>query len=362
MPMPMAVLMAVFSFCCGPCPFVGASCSHGSAFAGLSTLHPRLDALSGLLQVPTCKDTTTTQSPALGFSFESDAVVVGPSVAMWTEMGATDAQYSSSSAVSFRVPDSKMALSSCATAVALMVMLSMKATMPVYSMLLVTFLPSMEAVCTHCKDTIPGCTGGTACPLIADASFNAAIFEKSTLGACPKIANLVCPELASFFPRPTCEAIVGLACAPAVGRVIDFSTAAYVKASAVVQAAMYRHCSVAEAASELAKRLEDATTELDSAKISGAMNSLKMIDESIAHTSRGVYTFVWSKVTMAVMKRDDGSVKLVLSGKSTSSDLSATMVRPTNSDEFYEMIHYFQMIVVALGLATEHCSRRFKIH
>lgn len=79
-------------------------------------------------------------------------------------------------------------------------------------------LTPTEAVCPYCKDTIPGCAGGDACPTVADVASNAAIFTDHSLGSTPKVTNIFPPELAAHFSRPFCEAIVGIACAPALGR------------------------------------------------------------------------------------------------------------------------------------------------
>ena len=77
--------------------------------------------------------------------------------------------------------------------------------------------PTAQAVCPHCKDSIPGCGGGDACPLVTDLAANAAIFAESKLGQAPRLTHLMMPELAAHFPRPVAEAVVGIACAPAVG-------------------------------------------------------------------------------------------------------------------------------------------------
>ena len=55
----------------------------------------------------------------------------------------------------------------------------------------------IEAVCPHCKDTIPGCAGGDACPTVADVVSNAAIFSGRSLGSTPRVTNLFPPELAA---------------------------------------------------------------------------------------------------------------------------------------------------------------------
>ncbi|KOO53840.1 hypothetical protein Ctob_016710, partial [Chrysochromulina tobinii] len=77
------------------------------------------------------------------------------------------------------------------------------------------------------------------------------------------------------FTRPVVDAIVGLACAPVQGVQIDFTDPMYNAASAVVKAAVYGHCSFAEASAILAERLDAAANIEAIEKIRGAMDSLK---------------------------------------------------------------------------------------
>ena len=78
------------------------------------------------------------------------------------------------------------------------------------------FVPSMS-VCCHCKDSIAGCAGGNACPLVTDLAANIALFEGGRLGSVPSVRNLLPPELSSFFTRSVCEALVAIATAPISG-------------------------------------------------------------------------------------------------------------------------------------------------
>jgi hypothetical protein len=223
------------------------------------------------------------------------------------------------------------------------------------------WIPCVSAVgCVHCRDTITGCTGGDDCPLIADLAANVAIFTESKLGQTPRISHMLPPELSTHFPRPTCEAIVGLACAPAVGTEIDFTDAAYSSSQAVVQAAIYGHCSVAEAATVLGARMDAALSEVDVAKIQGAMDSLKIVGDRVIGSTQGVMAFLWAKVSNVVMKRDSGAVKLITgTQKAASSDLTATLTRPSSAETFFEMVHYFLMVLVSFGLASTSIASRF---
>jgi hypothetical protein len=223
------------------------------------------------------------------------------------------------------------------------------------------WIPGVSAVgCVHCRDTITGCTGGEACPLVADLATNVAIFTESKLGQTPRVSHLLTPELCAHFTRPICEAVVGLACAPAVGTEIDFTESSYSTCQAVVQAAIYGHCSVAEAATVLGSRMEAATSEVEVAKVQGAMDSLKIVGDRLIGSTQGVLAYLWAKVSNVVMKRDSGTVKLITgSQKTSSSDLTATLTRPANVEAFFEMVHYFMMILVCFGLASSSIVSRF---
>ena len=213
-------------------------------------------------------------------------------------------------------------------------------------------LPVVNGVCIHCKDTIAGCTGGDNCPLFKDWNSNTAIFNDKTLGKTPQVSHGLVPELATVFTRAVVDAIVGLACAPEVGTEINFEDAAYRKSQAVVQAAAYGHCSVAEATSVLAQRLEDATDAIEVSKIKGAMDSLRLVSDTLASSATGVYVFIWTKISTVMDKRGSGVAKIEFnSEKSKAQSLTATLVRPKTETQFLEMTHYFIMVIVGLGIA-----------
>ena len=60
----------------------------------------------------------------------------------------------------------------------------------VFFMSLLSSFDMSCAVCIHCKDTIPGCTGGADCPTISDVNANANIFSTQALGSVPKVTHL----------------------------------------------------------------------------------------------------------------------------------------------------------------------------
>ena len=223
---------------------------------------------------------------------------------------------------------------------------------------ILAFSPSVSAVCPHCKDTIVGCAGGDRCPIVKDLAENAAIFVSHSMAKTPKVTQLLSPEIAAHFTRPVVEAVVGLACAPAVGTEIDFTSAEYRTSRSVVQAAMHGHCSVAEAADVLTGRMDAAADDSDISKIKGAMDMLKLCDD-VPSAGQGTISFLWAKCTNIVGKRGDGVVRLEVGSKARSTALTVSLMRPSTESEFFEGIHYFVWVVTALGITSAFLVTRY---
>ena len=224
--------------------------------------------------------------------------------------------------------------------------------------LFVHSLPGVRAVCTHCKDTITPAHLDAACPLVVGIAANAQLFATKSLAGSPTLTYSLTHEMAAHFTRPVVDAIMGIACAPCQGAQVDLKSGAYTAANAVVKAAVYGHASFAEASAELAERMDAATTDLEVNKIRGALDSLKLGVESAIHTSSGVLAFCWAKISNVLSKRSDPTFKLEV-GKSKAGSHTATLVRPKNEAEFYEMIHLFIMLMVALGMASATIVSKF---
>ena len=206
------------------------------------------------------------------------------------------------------------------------------ALLPVFIFCL-SHLPLVHSVtCTNCMDTIVGCKGGSDCPTIIDLMANKKVFEANKLGTVPIVKNLLPPELVNIFTRSVTEAIVGIASAPTSGSSIDFSDGAYVKASAVVQAAIFGHCTIDEASVELSNRLEVADHANTIAKINGAIDLLKSKADTLYAGSHGVYTFIWAKVTQ--LFSSSRSVKLLVEKKTKAAELVASLDRPQTAEQF----------------------------
>ena len=224
--------------------------------------------------------------------------------------------------------------------------------------LFVHSLPGVRAVCTHCKDTITPTHLDAACPLVVGIAANAQLFATKSLAGSPTLTYSLTHEMAAHFTRPVVDAIMGIACAPCQGAQVDLKSGAYTQHHAVVKAAVYGHASFAEASAELAERMDTATTDIEVNKIRGALDSLKLGVESAIHTSSGVLAFCWAKISSILSKRNDPTFKLEV-GKGKTASHTATLVRPKNEAEFYEMIHLFIMLMVALGMASATIVSKF---
>jgi hypothetical protein len=185
------------------------------------------------------------------------------------------------------------------------------------------------------------------------------IFATKKLGASPTVVHSMTHELAAQFTRPVIDAIVGLACAPVHGLSIDFTDPMYAPSSAVVKAAVYGHCSFAEASALLAERLDAAADMTAIEKIRGAMDSLKTSSEAAVNTATGTLMFIWAKISNVLAKRLDFTYKLEAAGKSKAASYSVVLARPETEAEFYEMCHLFVMTIVALGLASATIVHKF---
>ena len=230
-----------------------------------------------------------------------------------------------------------------------------------YFFVLLSFFAPCAGVCPHCKGTIVGCPGGdgTACPTIVTVAANGAIFRDGSVGSVPNVCALLPPALSSIFTRPVCEAIVGVALAPTAGTTIDFSAGAYTSATAVVQACNYGYCSASEALNEINRRIQDCTDTLEVSKLRGALDILNRADSvDLSGQTQGVFTFVWAKLTQWVGNAL-GSVRLATGADTKVKAMTATVKRPGSANTFFELLHWFVLVMSSLGLATVTVLSRF---
>ena len=234
-------------------------------------------------------------------------------------------------------------------------------------LVLVVFVVPAGAVCKHCKDTIPGCAGGDDCPTVKVLASNIEAMASASLSSVPQVTQLLSPEMLSVFTRPVVEGIVGLHCLPVAGTEVDLSTPTYTTATAVVKACHAGHVSLEVAKGELMKRLEAATEELDVKKISTALDLLSKGSASAMEyagaSGYGVLTFIWAKVGQYIELAKSGAVRLpgaaVRASSSAVSELKAVVRRPESQREFFEMLHHWQGVIHALGLANYFIAALF---
>ena len=224
--------------------------------------------------------------------------------------------------------------------------------------LVATNLPACSAgfTCMECRDTIDGCPGGANCPLILGMAGNANIFKTQAVEKTPSLSNLIVPEAAAAFTRTIVDAIVGLACAPAVGTTLDLAAKAggsYVKTgAAIVKAAMYSHCSCPEAVAEINRRIEEATEQITITKLVANLEALRMSGDQVLSALQGVYQLVWAKCSMIISTRSNGVHRIEVGSTSRTTSITATLVRPTSEFQYFELMHFFMMVVIALGLSS----------
>ena len=215
------------------------------------------------------------------------------------------------------------------------------------------FKPSSAVVCAICKDTIAGCTGGDACPLVTDITSNAAIFEAGRLGEVPNMQNLLPPGLLALFPRNVCELIVGIASGPSGGRAVDFSAPEYAPPHNVARAAIYGYCTAEQAILELLDRQQAATGE-DLKRLGTVIDMLRSRSDTIFNSAQGVYSYIYARITTLLTTSSTIRINMYSStvGRATATELSCTLKRPGSSPDFFELLFHFVNIVVALGLAN----------
>ena len=222
-------------------------------------------------------------------------------------------------------------------------------------------------ICVHCKDSIPGCAGGDACPLVTTTAANVAAIAASSITKVPKLDVLLPPDWLATFTRQVSETVVGIACAPAQGTSIDFTGAGYTGATTVVNAFVCGHCTSEDASLELGRRLEGATEALAVDKLKAAIDLLRVATQKFSTTSHtqagyGVYTFVWAKIGAHIDALSSGVLRIAnvpANAKSSSHDLTVKFRRPANEQEFYYRCHWFVRIISSLGIISFICVHQF---
>ena len=213
-------------------------------------------------------------------------------------------------------------------------------------------VPVESVVCPICKDCIPGCTGGEACPLATELAGNVQIFEAGTLGTTPTVTHSLPATMRAVFTPALCEALVGICTAPAGGTSVDLSdTTLYPTPTSVVRAARYGHCTIEEGVMELSERTAEADVD-DMSRIKAAVEMVKAVGGNSLSGIQGVYSFIWAKTGQLVARATE-SIRLTtstVSSRLSAADLAVNLKRPASEAEFFERLHYYVMLLAVLGL------------
>ena len=227
--------------------------------------------------------------------------------------------------------------------------------------MLSVYVGKAGAVCPHCLDCIPGCTGGDACPLVGELTENVRIFREGALGEVPKIDYSMPANMRSVFSSSLCEALVGIALAPAGGVSADLANAElYPTPTSIVRAARFGHCSVEEAILELSARTETAD-EAELSRNKAAVEMVKIVGGNVLTGIQGVYTFIWAK-TAQLITRAAESVRLTTTtttSRLTQADLTVKLTRPASESEFFERLHYYTWLLISLGIVHHAIFMKF---
>ena len=221
-------------------------------------------------------------------------------------------------------------------------------------MLFLLMVPAESVVCTICKDCIPGCPGGEACPLATETAGNTQIFNDGTLGTTPTVTHSLPATMRAVFTPALCEALVGICTAPAGGTSVDLSDMTlYPTPTSVVRAARYGHCSIEEGVMELSERTAEADVD-DMSRIKAAVEMVKAVGGNSLSGIQGVYSFIWAKTGQLVARATE-SIRLTTStvaSRLSAADLAVNLKRPASEAEFFERLHYYVMLLVVLGLVA----------
>ena len=212
--------------------------------------------------------------------------------------------------------------------------------------------------CPHCMDTIAACGGVDKCPLVTGVATNAVAMAAASVAKVPSLRELLPMELLSVFNRPVVEAITGLSALPVGGGEVDLASDAYKTAKSVIAAVTHGHVTLERGLDELGTRLEAATEALEVTKLTASIDLLSRasVTDYSGPSGYGVYTFIWAKCGAFYEAQLSGITKLpgaaVKSAATAAAELKAVIIRPKTQSQFYEMLHVWQMVIHALGLAS----------
>ena len=223
-------------------------------------------------------------------------------------------------------------------------------------------------ICATCYDQIPGCPGGGSCKLGSTIAANRAALAAGTAVALT-LAHLLPIKFLRVLSRSFLESIKAFRKKSAFGTSVDWDALSPVE---VAQLPVKGLGARSDSILELQKRLGDATTQTETAKLTGLLNSLsQMSDFSGASDSKketmltGIYSFVWangSKLVTHYGVLNTASLDVMHSDADMNGGakrLTCVINHPKNVAEFYFALHVWSMILIAAGVDDSLVIHRF---
>ena len=230
-------------------------------------------------------------------------------------------------------------------------------------------LPCARAVvCSSCYDQIPNCPGGANCLFSSAIAANRAALATGVATAVT-LAHLLPLKFLRVLSRSFLESIKGYAKKSAPGTPLDWGTMTSVE---VAQLPIKGLAQRSDSILELQKRLGEASTAMESSKLTGLLNSLaQMTDFSPTSDHKkesmltGIYSFVWANGTKLVAHYgvlNTASLDVMQSEGETSSGskkLTCVVHHPKTLGDFHFNLHVWCMILTAAGIDESLVIQRF---
>lgn len=222
----------------------------------------------------------------------------------------------------------------------------------------------VEAVtCLSCHDQIPGCPGGSRCPLFTRVAANAAALVGSAT-AVLSLKDLLPLKLLRFLTKGFLEAAKVMANRSAPGTAVDWSTLSMVE---VARAPARGLGTRADAIGVLQERVGEATEAIEVARGQALISSLQQFsgDTKSSRSKEssgailGCYTFFLAEASKIVeyygslssasldLEEDDSAA-----GVGSSRQLKGTIRHPKRELDFFFLLLVWAMILVSVGLET----------
>ena len=201
--------------------------------------------------------------------------------------------------------------------------------------------------CNHCKDSIPGCKGGNACPLNKTVLANAAAIIGGTAAAI-SLVGLIPHRLMGVFPRSAVDRLVQLFKDAALNAPFDPAGKDY---GEIYDAYTQGKIGKNEATSAMVRLMRDAEDADARSPIAACVTALSSgaggpVAGSESSQLVGPYRFIVGTILKFISTRGN-TVTLGASsssgGGSSQRSLETSLVAPPREEDFYEMLNLFTM-------------------